>query len=100
MSENIFVRILKYGLYLVALIPLVIFNDFISPFHFGKVIVFRSILEILLVFYLILIWRDRRYLPPTNNIHWSFLFFTLAFGLTTLTETPASTRPLLGGWKR
>ena len=73
-------------LYSVAFAPLVIFSQFISPFHFGKVVVFRSIVELILVLYLFLIWRDRSYLPKTNLVFWSFLAFTVAFGLTTATS--------------
>lgn len=86
MRESVLVKILKYGIYLTALVPLVIFKDFISPFHFGKVVVFRSIIEVLFVFYLVLVWHSRSYLPPRNLIFWSVGIFTAVFGLTTLTS--------------
>ena len=53
-------NIIKYGIYLSALIPLVIFSEFISPFHFGKIVVFRSLGEILAVFYVVLLIRYGR----------------------------------------
>ena len=77
-------KVLKYGIYAVTFVPLVIFSDFISPFHFGKVVVFRSIIEVLVVFYLILIWSDKSYLPKRDSIFWSFFGFTAVFGLTTI----------------
>lgn len=86
MRELTLVKLLKYGIYLTALVPLVIFKDFISPFHFGKVIVFRSIIDVLFVFYLVLVWHNRSYLPPRNLIFWSVGIFTAVFGLTTLTS--------------
>ncbi|OGM99858.1 MAG: hypothetical protein A2817_03185 [Candidatus Yanofskybacteria bacterium RIFCSPHIGHO2_01_FULL_39_8b] len=86
MKENTLVKILKYGIYITALVPLVIFSDFISPFHFGKVVVFRSIIEILFIFYLILVWRNKSYLSGRSSILGSFFAFTLAFGITTLTS--------------
>ena len=86
MKESALVKILKYGIYITAFVPLIIFSEFISPFHFGKVIVFRSIIEILFVFYIILIWHNRFYLPHRNSIFWSFFAFTFVFGVTTLTS--------------
>lgn len=86
MKESDLVKILKLGIYAAALAPLVIFSEFISPFHFGKVIVFRSLIEILLVFYLVLIWRNRAYLPSRTSIFWSFFAFTAVFGFTTVTS--------------
>ena len=48
LKESILLKILKVGVYAVALVPLIIFSQFLSPFHFGKVIVFRSIVELIL----------------------------------------------------
>lgn len=84
--EPILVKFLRFGVYLTAFVPLIIFKDFISPFHFGKVIVFRSLIEILGAAYLILILKDRSYLPRRDKIFWAFLLFTLAFTLTTVTS--------------
>ncbi len=93
MRESILVKILKYGIYATAFVPLVIFKDFISPFHFGKVVIFRSIIDVLFVFYLVLIWHNKSYLPgwqaglPSRNlIFLSIGVFTAVFGLTTLTS--------------
>lgn len=77
---------IKYLVYVTALVPLIIFSEYMSPFHFGKVVVFRSVVEIMLVAYLLLIWRDRSYLPGMNRITWAFLLFTLAFTVTTFTS--------------
>ena len=87
LKESILLKILKVGIYAVALVPLIIFSQFLSPFHFGKVIVFRSIVELMLVFYVMLVLLDRAYLPKFNKLVWSFLAFTLAFTLTTLTSS-------------
>lgn len=86
MQEPKLVKIIKYCIYASAFVPLIIFSQFISPFHFGKVVVFRSLVEIMAVLYLLLIWRFPVYLPKTNKIFWSFLGFTLIFSLTTLTS--------------
>ena len=73
-------------MYLTAFVPLIIFKDFLSPFHFGKVIVFRSLIEILGAAYLILVIKDRSYLPRRDKVFWALLLFTLAFALTTATS--------------
>ena len=85
-EESNLVKFLRFGIYFTALVPLVIFNDFISPFHFGKVMVFRSLIEILGAAYLILILKDKSYLPRRDKIFRAFLFFTLAFTLATITS--------------
>ncbi len=84
--DPILVKLIRFGIYLTAFIPLIIFRDFISPFHFGKVIVFRTLVEVLGIGYLILVLRDRFYLPKRDNIFWALFLFVLAFSLTTLTS--------------
>ncbi len=103
MKESKLVAILKYGIYAVALIPLIIFSDFLSPFHFGKVVIFRAWMEILAFLYVILILNNRNYLPKINSVFWVVTFFTLAFGLTTLTSVDSyqsfwGTLERMGGW--
>ncbi|OGN33293.1 MAG: hypothetical protein A3I39_03080 [Candidatus Yanofskybacteria bacterium RIFCSPLOWO2_02_FULL_47_9b] len=78
--------ILKYAIYATALMPLVIFSQYLSPFHFGKVVMFRSLVEIMLALYLVLVFRDRSYLPRRDKFFWAFLGFTLAYTLTTFTS--------------
>src|SRR3989344_7670064 len=77
---------LRYGIYLTALLPLIIFKDFLSPFHFGKVILFRAWMEILLVGYVALIMTDRCWLPRRDTIFGALTIFTAVFGLATLTS--------------
>src|SRR3989344_6077758 len=86
--------VLRAGLYLVAFVPLIIFSQYISPFHVGKVVIFRSIVEIMAVFYLILIWKDRSYLPPKHILLTIFGLFTLVFTVSTL----VSVNPYLSFW--
>ncbi len=86
MKEPLLARILRYLIYASAFVPLIIFNDFISPFHFGKVVIFRSIVEVMGVFYLLLIWKYPDYRPRMTKVSWAFLFFTLAFSITTATS--------------
>ncbi len=104
-EESIVVRLLRYGVYAMAFIPLVIFSEFLSPFHFGKVIVFRSFVEIMLVLYLVLILSPggKRYLPPKSKILWAFILFAIAFGITSYTGINPyrsfwGTLERMGGW--
>jgi len=85
-QESALAKFIRFGIYLTAFVPLIIFNDFISPFHFGKVLVFRSLIEILGAGYLLLILTDRSYLPRLDKTFWAFLFFVGAFTLTTITS--------------
>ncbi len=103
MQNSKLATFLKYGIYSLGLMPLIVFSEFLSPFHFGKVIVFRAVVEILGLFYLVLILRDRTYLPRLNFIFWTITGFTLAFGLTTLTSLDVyqsfwGTLERMGGW--
>jgi len=94
MREAFLARLLRYAIYISALMPLIIFSQFISPFHFGKIVVFRSIVEFMLVGYLMLWWQDKSYKPRTNIILWSFLAFTAAFSIATIT----SIQPYMSFW--
>ena len=76
-------KILKYCVYATALMPLVIFSQYMSPFHFGKVIVFRSVVEIMLLLYLLLVWRERSSLPRRDKFFRAFLAFALAYTIAT-----------------
>ena len=73
-------------IYVAAFVPLIIFSNYISPFHFGKVVIFRAIVEIMLVFYVVLILRHKSYRPKASIIMWVFLGFAMAFSITTATS--------------
>ncbi|PJE51027.1 MAG: hypothetical protein COV29_02005 [Candidatus Yanofskybacteria bacterium CG10_big_fil_rev_8_21_14_0_10_36_16] len=92
--EDWIVKILKAGVYLTAFVPLIIFSEFVSPFHFGKVVVFRSLVELIAVFYLILVLKDRSWLPPKHPLLVVFGLLTASFVLTTAT----SINPYLSFW--
>lgn len=84
MREPVLAKILRFMVYAAAFMPLIIFSQYISPFHFGKVVVFRSIVEIMAVLYVLLVWRYRAYIPKPNPIFWSLLAFTSIFSISTL----------------
>ncbi len=86
MNESFLAKTLRWLVYTSAFVPLIIFSQFISPFHFGKVVVLRSIVQLMAALYLLLIWRDASYRPKGHPLLWAFLSFTLAFTLTSLTS--------------
>ncbi len=79
-------RLLRWLVYTSAFVPLIIFSQYISPFHFGKIVVFRSMVELMLVLYLLVLWRDRSYSPRMTPVLWAVLAFAGAFSLTTFTS--------------
>src|SRR3989344_1852237 len=87
LHETKLLKFIRLGIYLtIFIVPLVIFRDFLSPFHYGKVIVFRSLIEILGAAYLVLILKDRAYLPQRNKIFGAVALFVLAFLITATTS--------------
>lgn len=87
-------KAVRWGLYFVAFVPLIIFSDYISPFHFGKVVIFRSVVELLFPFYLALVLLDKKYFPISHPIVKTVLIFTAAFGVTSF----FSVNPYLSFW--
>ena len=102
--EPSLLKFLKYGIYLVAFIPLVIFSQYISPFHFGKVFVFRTLIEVLGVLYVVLLIKNgKQFLPPRTRLFWAISIFTAAFGLATFFsinfyQSFFGTLERMGGW--
>ncbi len=85
-QQPLFAKILRWCVYALALVPLIIFSQYVSPFHFGKVVVFRSFIEIMLALYLILAWQFPEYRPRRDKIFWALLTFTAAYSITSLTS--------------
>jgi O-antigen ligase/tetratricopeptide (TPR) repeat protein len=81
-NSSLYVKILKWGIFISLFLPLVIFSQYISPFHFGKMIIFRILVELMAVFYLILILIDRSYRPKWTPILVSFSIFAGLYLLT------------------
>jgi len=93
-SEPILARVIRWGLWSSALVPLIIFNNYIVPFHFGKVVVFRSLIEVVLALYLILIWQDRSYRPKIGALGWALIAFAGVYTITAIT----SVAPYISFW--
>jgi O-antigen ligase/Tfp pilus assembly protein PilF len=81
-SGQLYVKILRWGIFISLFLPLVIFSQYISPFHFGKMVVFRAIVEFMAVLYILLIIVDRNYRPKWTPLLISFSVFTALYFLT------------------
>lgn len=76
-------------LYATLLVPLVISTDLYFPFVTGKAHLFRLLVEVAFALYLVLILRDRSYLPKRNFLLWSILGFSVILGVATIfAESP------------
>jgi O-antigen ligase/Tfp pilus assembly protein PilF len=81
-NSSLYVKILKWGIFISLFLPLVIFSQYISPFHFGKMIIFRILVELMAVFYFVLILMDKSYRPKWSPLLISFSIFTALYFLT------------------
>jgi len=84
LSEN-FAKLLRWGIFVSLFLPLVIFSQYLSPFHFGKVIIFRTLVEILAVFYIPLAIANKSYRPKWTLILIGVSIFTGLYILTGFT---------------
>jgi O-antigen ligase len=71
-----YVKILRWGVFVSLFIPLIIFSQYLSPFHFGKIIVFRTLVELMAVFYILLILVRKEYRPKWSLLLTSVSVFT------------------------
>ncbi|HXV27034.1 MAG TPA: tetratricopeptide repeat protein [Candidatus Paceibacterota bacterium] len=85
-SEPFLAKLIRWAMWATPAVALIIFSQYMSPFHFGKVVVFRTLIQLLLACYLVLIWQDKSYRPRLDVIGWAFLAFALAFTVTTFTS--------------
>jgi len=80
-----YVKILRWGIFISLFLPLVIFSQYLSPFHFGKMVIFRGLVELMAVFYIILIVINKNYRPKWTLILISFSVFAGLYFFTGLT---------------
>jgi O-antigen ligase/tetratricopeptide (TPR) repeat protein len=99
MKSEIYVKIIRWGVYLCLLLPLFISRQFFFPYVFPRTAIFRVIIEILFVLWLILVLKDRRYLPKRNALFWSLAALAAIFILTTLTSVDPA-KSFLGTMER
>lgn len=79
-----YLRIIKTGVYLTLFLPLVIIPWHLYLFQFGKVIIFRIIIEIIALFYFLLVLSEPKYRPRWGLFEASIALFILIYFLTSL----------------
>lgn len=74
-------NIIKTGIFIILFLPLVISSDFFFPFVVFRNILFRVIVEIIFVIYLVLAVNDQNYRPNFKNKLFSavIFFFSVLF---------------------
>jgi len=84
-ASEIYLKLLRWGIFASLFLPLIIFSQYISPFHFGKIVLFRSLVAIMAVIYILLVISDKKYLPRWTPIVIAFTIFTGLYALTSFT---------------
>ena len=86
--EKICLLIIRWGSYLILLLPVVVCPQVLFPYVFSKVIIFRIIVECLLAIWLLLIIYHKDFRPNwrhplilTSTIFLAALFITSVFGV-------------------
>ena len=84
MSNNQLKYIIFAGLFLVPFVPLVVARSLFFPFITGKAFVFRFIVEIIFVSWLVLAIRDSEYRPKFSWILGAVIIFLFLIGVSDL----------------
>ncbi len=78
--EKISIGAIFFGIGVTLFVPLITNSNFVFPFIFPKVIIFRVAVSLIFLFYLLLVYLDKKYLPRLNLIFWLiFGFIFIAF---------------------
>lgn len=73
--KRFFLQHIKIGVVLVLFTPLLVGPIGISFSEYPKALFFRVLIEVLLIFYLLLLLKDRRYLPKNSLLLWTVIGF-------------------------
>ncbi len=76
--------IVKIGLLIVPVLPLVVTRSLFFPFITGRNFIFRIIIEIIFVFWLWLMMSDPVYRPRLSTMVWSYLALIVVLFLATI----------------
>ena len=76
--------IIRGCIYVIIFLPLLIWGNFLFPFQFFKVIVFRILVEIMLVIFILLILSDARWRPRWNFLATALSIFVGLYFLSSL----------------
>ncbi len=81
-SEKTYLAILRWCVYIILFIPLMVPRWVLYPHGFGKTLVFQSVVEIMAFFYIMLCARHRKYLPKANWMNLSAGMFLILLIIT------------------
>lgn len=103
LKSNIFLKITRILIYVSLFIPLIIIRDFLSSFLFGKLMIFRLIIGLILVFYIPLAISQKKYRPKKSLLIATTGFFVFLYLLTSFTGVSTyqsfwGTFERMGGW--
>ncbi len=93
-TDRIYVGMLWLIGGIVAIVPLWVPTYVFIGISFNKAALFYALVTILVLLYVILIWRDKNYLPKFNFVGWSFVGLVVILGIATIT----SVQPYLSFW--
>ncbi len=83
--KTAFLKIIRSGIYLTLLTPLILAPVGLTFSAFPKAVFFLSLIEITFIFYLLLLVLDRKYLPKISSVGWVVLAFAAVLLITTAT---------------
>ncbi len=100
---DFYLKIIKAGLFLALLLPLVVLPSQLYLFQFGKVAIFRIIMEIIAVFYFLLIMAEPKYRPRWGLLELSIalfvgIYFLASFAGVNLARSVWGTVERMGGF--
>ncbi len=94
LNKNFVSWVIKIGLLIVPILPLIITKSLYFPFITGRNFIFRIIIEILFVFWIWLMLTDPKYRPKASLIVYAVTAFILVLFLSTI----FSLSPLRSFW--
>ncbi len=83
-SERWLKNTIKAAIFILPFLPFVVTDSLYFPFITGKNFVFRVIIEILLVLWVVLAIKNKKYLPGKSAVLWAVLAFFGALTLATV----------------
>lgn len=104
-SKNLISKIIKIGILIVPILPLVVTRSLFFPFVTGRNFIFRIVIEILFVLWVWLMLTDSEYRPKTSLIFYSLiclvgiLFLATIFSISPYKSFWSSFERMEGFWQ-
>lgn len=83
--EKIYLNIIKFGIYGLFFVPLLVSKPFFFPYIFGKAITLRLVVEIITVLFILLVLLNRKYRPKKSYLFWGVVVYMAIKAITTVT---------------